>query len=168
MTWVDFSAVLRQGKNTFERLRAEPLLCFDVPSRSNQSGPCPVWGLGPFVWPGEGRLSQEQMLGKIGDWSNAESLAKALNKSSVNGGGWIGGMVSEEKTLELASKGVPLPQVASAASVGTYGGHRADCGKAWAVQSARHWNWCVLSRRFILDCQVCLKNSGSAIESRNQ
>jgi len=46
------------------------------------------------------------MVSKIGEWSNAESLASALNKSGINGGGWIGGMVSDANTLALANRGI--------------------------------------------------------------
>jgi len=53
-----------------------------------------------------GAVTEAQMVKRIGEWSNAESLAKALNASNVNGGGWIGGMVSEANTLKLASNGI--------------------------------------------------------------
>lgn len=53
-----------------------------------------------------GAVTESQMVSQIGEWSNAESLAGALNQGNVNGGGWIGGMVSEGNTLRLASNGI--------------------------------------------------------------
>jgi filamentous hemagglutinin len=53
-----------------------------------------------------GATTEAQMLKQLGEWSNAEALAAALNKGGVNGGKWIGGMVSEENTLALAGRGI--------------------------------------------------------------
>jgi hypothetical protein len=52
-----------------------------------------------------GAITEAQMVAQIGEWSNAEALAHALNLRKVNGGGWIGGMVSEEHTVALANSG---------------------------------------------------------------
>jgi len=51
-------------------------------------------------------VTESEMLSRIGEWSNSESLAKALNEAQVHGGGWIGGMVSESNTLMLARRGM--------------------------------------------------------------
>ena len=53
-----------------------------------------------------GVVTETEIVSKIGEWSNSESLARELNNTNVNGGGWIGGMVSEADTLRLANSGV--------------------------------------------------------------
>lgn len=53
----------------------------------------------------KGAVTESQVVQEIGEWSNAEKLAKALNEYKVGGGGWIGGMVPEDATLALASRG---------------------------------------------------------------